>query len=167
LDRPQSNETLTVPNDPADISALVALARTIAVQQGLSPSLVCAVIEQESAWNPYAIRYEPAFRTRYVAPLRLPVTEEIARSISWGLMQVVGQVARENGFVERFLPTLCDPATGIRTGCIVLRKKMDAASGDLNRALGLWNGGANKDYAAQVFARIPQYSPMQSPTITN
>jgi len=156
-----------VPNDPADISALAALARTIAVQQGLSPSLVCAVIEQESAWNPYAIRYEPAFRTRYVAPLRVSATEEIARSISWGLMQVMGQVARENGFVERFLPTLCDPATGIRTGCIVLGRKIGAASGDLTRALVLWNGGANQDYAPQVLARVSRYSPVQSPTNTN
>lgn len=155
-----------MPNDRADISALVALARTIAVHQGLPPSLVCAVIEQESAWNPYAMRYEPAFRTRYVAPLRLPDTEEIARSISWGLMQVMGQVARENGYIERFLPALCDPATGIRTGCIVLGRKMATASGDVSRALGLWNGGANQDYAHEVLARIPRYSPEQSPANT-
>ena len=146
-------------SDPTDISALVALARTIAVQQGLSPSLVCAVIEQESAWNPHAMRYEPTFRTRYVAPLRLPATEEIARSISWGLMQVMGQVARENGFVERFLPVLCDPVIGIRTGCVVLEKKIAAASGDISRGLGYWNGGANQDYASQVLARVPRYTP--------
>lgn len=154
-------------NQPTDISALVALARTIAVQQGLSPSLVCAVIDQESGWNPYAMRYEPAFRTRYVAPLRLSATEEIARSISWGLMQVMGQVARENGFIERFLPSLCDPATGIQTGCFVLGKKLAAARGDVSRALGLWNGGANQDYAAQVLSRISGYCPVPSRTNTN
>jgi soluble lytic murein transglycosylase-like protein len=151
-----------MPSDPADIPALVALARTIAVQQGLSPSLVCAIIEQESGWNPYAMRYEPAFRTRYVAPLRLSATEEIARSVSWGLMQVMGQVAREHGFVERFLPALCDPATGIRTGCTVLEKKIAAASGDVCRGLGLWNGGANQGYAPQVLTRIARYSSTES-----
>ena len=73
---------------------IVALARTTASAHGLDPALVCEVVEQESAWDADAIRYEPAFRTRYVAPLELPPTEEIARSISWGLMQVMGQVAR-------------------------------------------------------------------------
>jgi hypothetical protein len=78
----------------APTTEIVALARTIASAHGLDPALVCAVVEQESAWDADAIRYEPAFRARYVPPLELPPTEEIARSISWGLMQVMGQVAR-------------------------------------------------------------------------
>ena len=120
-------------------------------------SLVCAVIEQESAWDPHAIRYEPAFRARYVAPLGLPPTEEVARSISWGLMQVMGQVAREHGFAGKFLSALCDPATGLDTGCAVLSAKLAAAGGEVTRALQLWNGGANPDYAAQVLARLAAY----------
>src|SRR5271155_1517669 len=98
---------------------LVNLARTIASAHGLDPALVCAVVEQESAWDAHAIRYEPAFRTRYVAPLGLPPTEEIARSISWGLMQVMGQVAREHGFESKFLSALCEPEFGLDTGCAV------------------------------------------------
>jgi soluble lytic murein transglycosylase-like protein len=31
---------------------------------GLDPALVCSVVEQESAWDAHAIRYEPAFRVR-------------------------------------------------------------------------------------------------------
>src|SRR5580698_9222850 len=73
------------------------------------------------------MRYEGAFRARYVAPLGLPPTEEIARSISWGLMQVMGQVAREHGFTELFLSSLCEPATGISVGCVVLASKFAAA----------------------------------------
>lgn len=136
---------------------LLALARAAAVRHALDPALVCAVIEQESAWNPHAIRYESAFRTRYVAPLDLPPTEEIARSISWGLMQVMGQVAREHGYAEKFLSALCDPAAGLDIGCAVLAAKFSSAAGNAARALELWNGGGNADYAPQVLARMGRY----------
>ena len=136
---------------------LISLARTIAAQHTVPPALVCAVVEQESAWNPYAIRYEPAFRTRYVAPLGLSPTEEIARSISWGLMQVMGQVAREHGFTGKFLAALCDPPAGLDAGCKVLASKLVASGGDLTLALERWNGGANLGYAAEVLMRLEHY----------
>ncbi len=136
---------------------IVSLARSIASEHGLDPALVCAVVEQESAWDAHAIRYEPRFRARYVAPLELPPTEEIARSISWGLMQVMGQVAREHGFQRPFLSALCDPSAGLTFGCIALVAKLAAAGGDVSRGLALWNGGGNPDYAAQILARVPRY----------
>ena len=193
-------------------SDLLAIARAAAAYHELDPALVCAVIEQESAWNTYALRYEPGFRTRYVAPLGLPPTEEVARSISWGLMQVMGQVAREHGFDAKFLSALCDPALGLDIGCAVLASKLVTAAhevcavaplggsaglqarekrGELDRgfspgsplpqtvaeaegpqqpgqgitstetqiarALQLWNGGSNPNYAAQVLTRLPRY----------
>ncbi|MGA8220599.1 MAG: lytic transglycosylase domain-containing protein [Candidatus Acidiferrales bacterium] len=136
---------------------LIALALSSAQQYSLDSALVCAVIEQESAWDTYAVRYEPAFRSRYVAPLGLPATEEISRSISWGLMQVMGQVAREHGFSGKSLAALCNPASGLSIGCAVLAAKMAAGGEDLSRALELWNGGANSDYAAEVLARVARY----------
>jgi soluble lytic murein transglycosylase-like protein len=136
---------------------LIALARAAAAAHELDPALVCAVVEQESAWDTHAIRYEPGFRTRYVAPLGLPPTEEVARSISWGLMQVMGQVAREHGFGGKFLSALCDPAAGLDIGCAVLDAKLSSADSQIARALELWNGGANADYASQVLARVARY----------
>jgi len=161
---------------------LVVLARAAASNHALDftfsvssviyagTALVGAVVEQESAWDTHAIRYEPAFRTRYVAPLGLPPTEEVARSMSWGLMQVMGQVAREHGFSGKFLSALCEPASGLDIGCAVLASKLAAVAGperpgqgitltedEVARALQLWNGGANPDYAAQVLARLPRY----------
>src|SRR5277367_2995490 len=141
----------------APTTEIVTLARTIAYEHGLDPALVCAVVEQESAWDAHAIRYEPGFRARYVAPLGLPPTEEVARSISWGLMQVMGQVAREHGFSGKFLSALCDPAAGLDIGCAVLAAKLSTADGNLARALELWNGGANADYASQVLPRMARY----------
>jgi soluble lytic murein transglycosylase-like protein len=138
-------------------SDFIALARTTAATHALDTALVCAVIEQESAWDAHAMRYEPAFRMRYVAPLQLSPTEEIARSISWGLMQVMGQLARERGFNGKFLSALCDPATGLDIGCTVLASKLSAAGEDVAQALALWNGGANANYASEVLARTSKY----------
>jgi soluble lytic murein transglycosylase-like protein len=136
---------------------ILELARETAVRHGLEPELVCAVIEQESSWNPYAIRYEPEFRERYVAALRLPPTEEIARSISWGLMQVMGQVAREHGFNGRFLAELCTAAVGVEIGCKILAAKI-ANAGDSKKGLLLWNGGADPGYAQEVLDRVASYA---------
>lgn len=140
-----------------DRAALIALARAAAAAHALDPALVCAVVEQESAWDPHAIRYEPAFRMRYVAPLGLSATEEIARSISWGLMQLMGQLARERGFTGHFLSALCDPAAGLDVGCLVLASKLAAAGGEVAQALALWNGGASATYAPDVLARVAKY----------
>ncbi len=121
-------------------TTLIALARRIAGAHALDPVLVCAVIEQESSWNPYAIRYEAAFFGRYVAPLytnnKITASEAWARGFSWGLMQVMGQVAREHGFAPAehpFLSELCDPEQGINVGCRVLSAKFALAANDFPR----------------------------------
>ncbi|MFZ0618870.1 MAG: lytic transglycosylase domain-containing protein [Candidatus Acidiferrales bacterium] len=138
-------------------AGLVTLANSTARRHALEPALVCATIEQESDWNPFALRYEPVFRVRYVAPLNLAPTEEISRSMSWGLMQVMGQVAREHGFAETFLGSLCDPQKNLEIGCAILRAMLAASAGDTVSALRLWNGGADPDYALQVLGRISHY----------
>jgi soluble lytic murein transglycosylase-like protein len=141
---------------------IIELARHIAVAHDLEPALVCAVIEQESGWNPWAVRYEPGFLSRYVAPLytagKLSATEAYTRAMSWGLMQVMGQVAREFGFTADSLPELCDPETGVEIGCCILAKRMARTHGDVPAALLAWNGGANPNYPTEVFARTRNYS---------
>ena len=141
--------------------SLVSLAAEIALAHGLEPSLVCAVIEQESGWNPWAMRFEPQFFAKYVAPLytnnKVSASEAYARGFSWGLMQVMGQTARENAFAGEFLSALCEPRQGIATGCVVLQRKLAAAAGDVERALLAWNGGANTAYPAAVLARKARY----------
>jgi soluble lytic murein transglycosylase-like protein len=142
-------------------SKLIALARRAAGAEGLDEAVVCAVVEQESSWNPWAIRYEPLFFAKYVAPLytnnKVGATEAYARGFSWGLMQVMGQTAREMGANSPNLSALCDPAVGLAVGCKVLRKKLEGAGGDLRKGLQAWNGGANPDYADEVIARVSKY----------
>jgi len=146
-----------MPIDPK----LLQLAQRAAEAEGLDAALVCAVVEQESGWNPWAMRYEPAFFAKYVAPLytnnKVGATEAYARGISWGLMQVMGQTAREKGASSLYLSTLCDPAAGLAVGCRILRQKLDAAGGDAGRALLAWNGGSNPDYADEVLVRVGRY----------
>src|SRR5690242_15899830 len=113
--------------------------RTLAQQKAqvykLPDVLICAIVEQESAWNTWAIRYEPAFFDRYISKLNLPnETEAHARAFSWGLMQTMGQVAREHGF-HGPLSALCDPDNGLEMGCKIFAAKLDSARGDVDRAL--------------------------------
>lgn len=141
---------------------LLALAQEAAHTHGLWPELVCAVIEQESLWDRWAVRYEPAFYRRYIKPLTarpasLPASEARMRAVSWGLMQVMGQVAREHGFLGSSLARLCDPRTGLDVGCRVLAAKLAAAEGNVRRALLLWNGGGNRDYPDAILARTHKY----------
>ncbi len=143
----------------------VEMAAAAAVRHHLDPALVCAIVEQESAWQPWAIRFEPAFFAKYVAPLfaickiePATNTEAYSRAISWGLMQVMGQTARERGFAGKFLSELCDPATGLDAGCELLAHKLALAEGNIERALVLWNGGANPEYPAQALARVTSYA---------
>lgn len=136
---------------------LQTLAKQVAGKYALDPALVCAIVEQESGWNQYAIRYEPAFYLHYVLPQRgLSATEAYARAFSWGLMQVMGEVVREEGY-RGDLPALCDPETGLDAGCNHFKRKLVSAEDNVTKALLLWNGGGNAAYPAQVIARIPKY----------
>ncbi|MBK8184877.1 MAG: transglycosylase SLT domain-containing protein [Candidatus Competibacteraceae bacterium] len=103
---------------------ITALTVEAASRYNLPTALVLAIIQAESGGDPWAIRYEPAFFKRYIEGARIVVfgavshdTERMARATSWGLMQVMGQVARERGFQGAFLSSLCDPAMGIKWGC--------------------------------------------------
>jgi soluble lytic murein transglycosylase-like protein len=141
--------------------ARLALVTKWAVKYGLDPCIVAAVCEQESGWNPWAMRYEPAFFERYIVPMTqgahaLEATEATARAISFGLMQVMGQTAREFGFQPKFLAQLCEPDSGVEFGCRKLQHCF-ATHSDPAAALLLYNGGGNTFYGQQVLARVPHY----------
>lgn len=136
---------------------LINLAKETAGRYALDPALICAIVEQESMWNSWAIRYEPAFYVHYVMPQRgLTATEAYARAFSWGLLQIMGEVAREEGFKDP-LPSLCDPATGLDAGCQHFKRKLSNADQDVSKALLAWNGGGAPNYPAEVLARISKY----------
>lgn len=92
----------------------------------LDPVLVEAVIEIESAGKPMKVRYEPNWKYLYQVDefaKKLGITsdtEKMLQSFSWGLMQVMGSVAREIGFTED-MPALCNPEKNIFYGCKKLK----------------------------------------------
>jgi len=140
------------------VPELIELAKATARKHVLDPALVAAVCEQESSWNPWAMRFEPGFLARYIKPTLpdAPTTGEIARATSWGLMQVLGQTAFELGFNDKYFSSLCDPSVGLLWGCTKLAKCIDSRS-DQRLALLMWNGGGRPQYADEVLARMKNY----------
>jgi soluble lytic murein transglycosylase-like protein len=146
------------------------LISQVAERHGLNPRLVAAVVQVESSGNPQATRHEPAWRYfkdvgLHAARLGIPVDQEEAyQAHSWGLMQVMGSVARELGF-RYHLPQLLDPPTGLEYGC----RKLAAC---LKRwplweeGLAAYNGGSPRrerdgdlvpelrDYVRKVYDRL-------------
>jgi soluble lytic murein transglycosylase-like protein len=154
---------------------LVATAKRIAASAGLDPTLICAIIEQESAWDTYAIRpeSESGFMTRYGAEYQRQVKAsataiddrwirfEDVFYCSYGLMQtmypVIIESFRETAVLLKYPTMLCDPETGVGLGCRLFARKMKQAGSDLNKALLYWNGGGNKAYPSEVLARMDRY----------
>ncbi len=143
---------------------LIGLARQKAAKYSLDGDLVCAMVEQESGWNPWAIRFEPGFLKKYIAPIeaqqKMDLTEAYARSFSWGLMQIMGEDAREDGFAG-WLPELCDPDAGLEWGCrrfARMVQRVGTVPDAQATALLHWNGGADPNYPGQVLARLPAYN---------
>jgi len=119
--------------------SIEALARLRAEQAGLDPALVCALIEIESGWNPWAVRYEPGYRWLYPHELvtldpavpaekkliqeimdergwpGTPETETTLQRFSLGPMQAMGATMRERGY-NGWLPQLCDPEVNLEWG---------------------------------------------------
>lgn len=110
-----------------DFPLLVALIKQECKKRDLDSQLICSIIDSESSFNTYAIRYEPMSMRTLVVPIcaRLnKITEEteaMSQKFSWGLGQVLGSTARWCGFRD-ILPSLCDPKTGIHWCCEVFEK---------------------------------------------
>lgn len=141
--------------------SLLDAAKQAAANAGLEYALVAAVVEQESSWVTWSIRYEAAYYDRYIKPLvdsgRLKnPTEATARAFSWGLMQVMGDTARNIGYTGH-IAMMCEPPTGLMIGCAVLNAKIKAAQMDVHLGLQMYNGGSAPNYADEVLARKAHY----------
>ena len=159
-----------------------------AIAHGLDSLLVQAMVKVESNYLQFALNPEPVYRyfwnVRDHAPFR-PVTQNELKSkyppadfpclagdpdqewwsqqTSWGLLQVMGAVARERGFREPYLPALCDVDMNLQIGCEHLRWLFARAAGEVEKAVGAYNAGlggwdsaAGKRYRLKVFAALEQ-----------
>lgn len=127
---------------PGGMDEIDLLITSTAREHDLPDELVGAIVCTESARIATRWRVEPRYRYLWdvaaARPFRPLTHAEIAtekaprdfsaiegssvdtewwgQQASWGLMQVMGAVAREHGFGDDF-PLLCDPLTGLRWGC--------------------------------------------------
>lgn len=155
----------------------------------LDPQLVTSIIQIESsgcpwAWNPepqyvylWDVEHDQPFRRLTVeerasekppadfpAPWGVdPDAEFWGQQTSWGLMQVMGAVAREYGFKGKFLSELCDPVVGVWHGCkklAALRRRYAV----LEDVIAAYNAGSprkdihgryvNQPYVDKVLGRL-------------
>lgn len=132
----------------------------------LDPDLVHAQVLVESGGNAFAWNPEPQYKylwdVRKRAPFRVlsemeqasekpPVDfpflagdrdqEWWAQQASWGLMQVMGALARERGFIGPYLTELCDPRVNLHIGCMYMQTLLKWANGNKTQALAAYNGG--------------------------
>jgi len=145
------------------ISPIWGTVMDVSSRHDLDPVLVFALIEQESNYQTQAMRFEPGYRWLWPKPSEVKApfgvslaTERNQQATSWGLMQVMGAVAREHGCGLPYLSSLCNPGLGIEYGCkhLAKLKRRWPAKCDYISA---YNAGhptmKNKQYVASVLAR--------------
>lgn len=120
-----------------EIRALIEVA---AKGYGLDPDLVEAEVMQESSGKVVCSRYEDAFWNHYIVPMKLEFQEGKDRATSWGLMQIMLQVAREYGFAGT-PQELMDPTTNLDYGCKHLRNKI-RRYGRVDKGIAAYNAGS-------------------------
>jgi hypothetical protein len=165
---------------------LEALIQDAARNAGLDGDLVEAFVRVESDGDRYAWKPEPRYRflwdVKRQRPFRALTDAEIASAAppadfpylvgsreqewtgqraSWGLLQVMGAVAREEGFTAAYLPELTDPAANLIVGCRHLRGLLRWSSGDVaqaaagfNAGRGGWKSDAGQRYSAKVLSAL-------------
>ena len=96
---------------------------------GVDGNLACAIAETESYFNELAVRFEANWKylkavesfARYAQISQ--DSERILQMCSWGMMQVMGSVARELGHRANLLE-LTKPEVGVRFGVLKLKDLM-------------------------------------------
>lgn len=155
---------------------------------GAPLNLVAALIMQESSGDTWAYNPEPKWRhmwdVKRGAPFRKLTHDEIMQEVppsdftapkgvmedaewwgqqaSWGLMQVMGAVAREYGLKERFLTILCDPSRGVRYGCLFLKALLARYPGDVEDAVAAYNAGSARRAVSGKYVNQPYVDSVMS-----
>ncbi len=136
--------------------AIKNIIKIRAEEFGIDPDLITAFVIVESSGNPRATRYEANFYKHYIVPMGIKDSAEaMGRATSYGLMQIMGQVAREKGFKGKF-EELFDPATNLFWCLKHLKGFIKKYAPNLDDAIASYNAGSpRKDelgkYRNQVY----------------
>lgn len=136
-----------------NMGLLLKLIKQVSESYHLDPNLVGAVVSVESSYSMWATRYEPGYiylknPSLYAKKLGLSeATERTMQKISWGLMQIMGGVARELGYSEH-LTQLCLPEINLEFGCKKLAILLDKYK-SIGDAVSAYNQGSPKKSGVQ------------------
>lgn len=144
----------------------------------LDPLLVASIVKVESNGESCATRFEPKwiymyYPSQFKENLGISLqTEETHQKTSWGLMQVMGSVARELGY-SGHLVRLCNPDEGLDYGCKKLRQLFDRYY-DVENVVSAYNQGSprktpgglyfNEKYVDKVMGYYRELTSLESPT---
>ena len=111
------------------------------------PYYLAATVWKESRGNPWAQRYEPGYKWLYkhrqIAELLEPrisvETMEVAQKTSYGLCQVMGAVAYENGF-RGYPGELFEIQRNLLLGATIIGH-LEKRYGDWEEVAAVYNGG--------------------------
>ena len=158
---------------PQRLNEYTSTIQSSAAKYLLEESLICAVIMTESGGNTWTNRIEPAWKYFYktdefaVKNGITRETETIMQSMSHGLMQVMGSVARELGFAYN-LSMLYLPSIGIDCGCKKLISLRATYKSNLTDMISAYNGGSvvkntdgtyrNQGYVDKVMGFYKQFN---------
>jgi soluble lytic murein transglycosylase-like protein len=129
-------------------------------RHGLPPDVVYGVCMQESGLDPFAVRYEPHYRwlvrdSRLRPPACSAATEHALQRMSWGLMQVMGAVIREQGRAGWLTETIGDDpeevGLQVEYGCRHLAKAVRRWGG-IEPGLAAYNAGSPRRIAGGRYA---------------
>ena len=137
-----------------DTTNLTDLIKSAAVRRSLPWELVYAICQVESSLNPSATRHEPHYRWLVGDHETMSHTERHDQMTSWGLMQVMGAVARELGHTGP-LSDLLNPATGLFYGCLHLRR-FKAKYEVWPDVIAAYNAGSPRRVAGQIGPYVNQ-----------
>lgn len=138
----------------------------VARKHGLPPALLAAFVQQESRFDQWATRTEPHYKKKKVVINEakawtkksggIPTvnTEIDDRSRSYGLGQVMGQKAREQGFDSKYLAALYDPEKNINAIALEVKRVFRVYPGDTLSAISAYNQGNNRKENG-IFKNMP------------
>lgn len=125
---------------------LLPMIEAAAAKEGINPKIVEAIVMAESGGNEMAIRFEGQYiylHTPEAHAARLGSTIETEKTLqkfSWGLMQPMGAVLREYGFLPP-LPMALAPEVSLQYGVKHFRKFLEKYN-DLEKAVSCYNAGS-------------------------
>ncbi len=119
-----------------------------ALVRRVEPELIAAFTSVESGGNSNATRYESHYRYTFDEAIfakrnQISVdTETIQQKTSWGLMQIMGGVAREHGYLGALVELSNSPQLGLSYSIAHLLKFIEKYD-DLESAVCAYNQGGN------------------------